>query len=76
MFQQRLNSLTDKYIDIEYKDFFRYIPYELSREQFDIELHDHDLDSWISIYCKIYEKDEGEYRNNLWMIYCGHKIKL
>jgi hypothetical protein len=70
-FKQRLKMLTEKWIDIEYRDFFKHISYELTREEFDKEVEDHDLDSWIPIHCKIKQLNEKDYRDNLWNRYCG-----
>ena len=70
-FQQRLISLTEKFMEIEYRDFFKHIHYELTQEQFDKELEEHDLDSWIPIHCKIKQLNEKDYRNSLWNRYCG-----
>lgn len=70
-FQQRLISLTEKFMEIEYRDFFKHIPYELTQEQFDKELEEHDFDSWIPIHCKIKQLNEKDYRNSLWNHYCG-----
>ena len=64
-FQQRLISLTEKFMEIEYRDFFKHIHYELTQEQFDKELEEHDLDSWIPIHCKIKQLNEKDYRNSL-----------
>ncbi len=70
-FQQRLTTLTEKFMDIEYRDFFKHVSYELNREEFDKELEEHDLDSWIPIHCKINQLNEIDYRNSLWLRYTG-----
>lgn len=73
-FTQRLQSLTEKWIDIEDKDFFKYIPYELTYEEFIKNLEEHDYDSWISIHCKLKGISEDTYRIILWERYCGKSI--
>lgn len=73
-YSQKLQSLTEKWMDIEEKDFFKYIPYELSYDEFIKNLEEHDLDSWIPIHCKIKGITENVYRIILWERYCGKSI--
>jgi hypothetical protein len=70
-FERRLAFLTEKFMDIEYRDFFKHVSYELTREEFDKEVEEHDLDSWIPIHCKIKDLNEKDYRDSLWNRYCG-----
>lgn len=73
-FEERLLNLAEKYEDIERRDFFRYVSYELTRDSFDQELHDHDLESWVTLFCRVKNLDENEYRENLWKYYCGFGV--
>ncbi len=68
---KRLSILSDKYMRIESHDFFKNIDYELTREQFDKELEEHDIYDWIPIHCSIKDLNEKDYRDNLWERYCG-----
>jgi len=73
-YQQCLESLTEKWMDIEDKDFFKYVPYELTYDEFIKNLEEHDYDSWIPIHCKIKSISENAYRVILWERYTGKSI--
>lgn len=73
-YSQRLQSLTEKWMEIEDKDFFKYVPYELTYEEFIKNLEEHDYDSWIPIHCKIKGISEDSYRIILWERYTGKSI--
>ena len=73
-FQQCLESLTEKWMDIEDRDFFKYVPYELTYEEFIKELEEHDYHSWIPIHCKIREISEDAFKIILWERYTGKSI--
>lgn len=71
MLKLMVEDLTDKYVIEEHKNFFKHIEYELTREEFDKEVAEHDLNDWIPIYCYIKQLNEKDYRNGLWFRYCG-----
>ena len=72
MLKLMVEDLTEKYVIEEHKSFFKHISYELTREEFDKELAENDLELWIPIYCYIKQLNEKDYRNSLWLRYCGH----
>jgi hypothetical protein len=69
---QRLSILSDKYLKIEFNDFFKHVPYELTREEFDKELQEHEIDDWIPVHCSLKDMNEKDYRDKLWERYCGN----
>lgn len=73
-FHQRLETLTEKWMTIEDRDFFKYIPYELDYDEFIKELEEHEYDSWITIHCKLKGITEDAFRVILWERYCGKSI--
>ena len=73
-FTTKLNFLCEKWMTIEVNDFFRNIPYELSHEEFNKLVDEHDLNDWIPIHCKIHGISENVYRIILWERYTGKSI--
>ncbi len=70
--EKKIAILSDRYMKLESNDFFKHVSYELTREEFDKELAEHDIDDWIPIHCKIHGYYEKVYRDTLWNRYCGH----
>lgn len=71
-YQERLEYLTEKNMDFEDRDFFRYVSYELDKESFMMELDAHEYSSWIPIHCEIKNINTTDYREGLWARYCGN----
>jgi len=70
--EKKIAVLSDRYMKLESNDFFKHVSYELTREEFDKELAEHDIDDWIPIHCKLNDYNEKAYRDTLWNRYCGH----
>lgn len=73
-FWTNLTNLTIKWIDIEDRDFFRDVPYELTYDEFNKLLDEHDYEPWIPIHCKLNNISENAYRTILWERYCGKSV--
>lgn len=73
-FTQKLEELTKKWLDIEEKDFLKYVPYELSREEFNKEIEEHDLHAWLIMKCKLTGISEDCFKMILWEKYTGKSI--
>lgn len=71
---EKIKNLTERWIRIEENDFFRNIPYELTEEEFNQLIDEHDVNDWIPIYCEIYNITENVYRIILWERYTGKSI--